>query len=281
MKPLEDELRIASRAVLASEDWSPAYAHAPAQHAALVKITADLEVALMRYFRDLAKKVPSLVNWWYYKAQSVQAYNVQVMINETEVAAADQEFIKVIFDPLAKLQSKGAEAAGIQYGSPIDLPATGSIINDLTTQQVGALIGKTTDDSGRLVDNPKTAYSIDDTTRDLINNAIKKSLNLGYSQEEAASEVSDYIADSARASMIARTEGVRAYNIGSNEYAKQAGYKGKYWTTAGAIDYCQDNADEGVIPFDQDFTSGAAFAPAHPNCRCYTAYTPELPASST
>lgn len=291
MKAVEHELEMATRAILAGEDWSPAYAHAPDQHAELVKQIAALELGVMRYFRDLKKKIPSLVNWWYYKAQSVQAYNIQVMVNETEVTAADQEFIKVIFDPLAKLQSAGVEAAGVQYGKPIELRPTSSIIQDLTTEQVAKLVGKTTNDNGQItllpVNNPRIEiatgkpYSIDDTTRDLINNAIKKSINLGYSQDEAAEEVGNYIADPSRAATIARTEGVRAYNIGSNEYAKQAGYAGKYWTTAGATDYCQDNADQGVIPFDQAFSSGADFAPAHVNCRCYTAYTPTLPAQST
>lgn len=290
MKPLERELEFTTRAILAAEDWSPVYAHAPDQHALLIKEIASLEVAIMRYFRDLKKKVPTLVNWWYYGAQ-VQAYNVQVMINETEVATVDREFIKVIFDPLAKIQSTGAEAAGIQYGKPIAMTPTSTVIQDLTTDQVGALIGKTRNIDGQLtllpVNNPRIEivtgkpYSIDDTTRDLINNAIKKSINLGYSQQQAADEVGQYIADPSRAATIARTEGVRAYNIGSNEYARQAGYAGKFWTTAGATDYCLDNESEGVIPFGQAFTSGAMFAPAHPNCKCYTAYTPTLPTPAT
>jgi hypothetical protein len=267
MNALEHELELTTRALLASENWSPVYAHAPNQHAELIKQIAVLELAIMRYFRKLKKDVPNLVNWWYYKAQSVQAYNVQVMINEIQVAAQDQEFIKVIFDPIAKLQSQGAEAAGIQYGTPIEMTPTSTTIQDLTTDQVGALIGKTRNVDGQLtlmpVDNPRIEiatgkpYSIDDTTRDLINNAIKKSINLGYSQEEAAKEVGNYIADPARAQMIAETEGVRAYNLGSDAYARKAGYQGKFWTTAGAIDYCQDNADQGVIPIDQAFGSGA------------------------
>lgn len=280
MKAIERELELTTRAILATEDWSPAYAHAPEQHATLIKLTAKLERDLMLYFRDLRKQVKTLVNWWYYGAQ-VQAYNIQVMINETEVAAQDQEFIKILFNPIAKLQAAGAEAAGIQYGKPIPLPSTSTIIQDLTTKQVGALVGKTTNDAGRLVNNPNPAFNVDNTTRDLINNAIKKSINLGYSQDEAADEVATYIADPNRAEVIARTEGVRAYNIGSNQYAQTAGMLGKFWTTAGATDYCQDNQDEGVIPIGQAFGSGAEFAPAHPNCKCYTAYTPDLPNSSS
>jgi hypothetical protein len=90
MNALEHELELTTRALLASENWSPVYAHAPNQHAELIKQIAVLELAIMRYFRKLKKDVPNLVNWWYYKAQSVQAYNVQVMINEIQVAAQDQ-----------------------------------------------------------------------------------------------------------------------------------------------------------------------------------------------
>lgn len=276
LQAVEHELEMTTRAILAAEDWSPQYAHSPEQHAELVKTAAALEVDLMRYFRALKKRVPQLVNWWYYKAQSVQAYNIQVMINEDEISKADKDFIKVVFDPLAKLQSLGVDAASQQYGQPINLPSSGSIIQDLTTEQVGGLVGKTVNDEGKLVDNPNPEFKVDDTTRDLINNAIKKSINLGYSQDRAAEEVGNYIANPSRASMIARTEAVRAYNIGSNEWAKQSGYKGKFWTTAGAIDYCQDNAAQGVIPLNDAFSSGAMFAPAHPNCRCYTAYVQSL-----
>lgn len=277
---LEHEIELASRAVLASEDWSPNYRHAPDQHADLITQTASLEVAIMRYFRQLAKQTDELVNWWYYKAQSVQAYNVQVMVNETAIVTSDKEFIKVIFDPLAKIQGTGAEAADVQYGESIELTPTSTVIQQLTTDQVGALVGKTRDDSGILIDNERVdtvtgkAFKIDDTTRDLINNAIKKSLNLGYSQQEAANEVKQYIANPVRATMIARTEAVRAYNIGQHAYATQAGYQGKYWTTAGATDICADNEAQGVIAISDSFVSGAMYAPGHLNCRCATAYTP-------
>lgn len=281
MSILDDEIEIASRAILAAEDWAPSYATAPDEHAKLIRLTAKLERDIMVYFRNLAKQTNNLVNWWYYHAQRIQAYNIQVMINEDAVSAADQQFLKIVFDPIAKIQSLGSDAADTTYNEGITLTPTSSIIHDLTTDQVGALIGKSTNAAGRLVNNPNAAMNIDDTTRDLINNAIKKSLNLGYSQDEAQDAVSEYIADPARASMIARTESVRAYNIGQYAYAKQAGYQGKYWTTAGATDYCLDNEAEGTIPIGQDFASGASYPPAHPNCRCGVGYAVNLGSASS
>lgn len=272
MHPLDAELESTTRALLAAEDWSPTYAHAPDQHAELIKQISSLELKIMHYLRDLSKDVDSLVNWWYYSAQ-VQAYNVQVMIREEEIARQDRNFIKIVFDPIADLQATGAAAADVQYQENIDLPSSSDTIQALTTDQVGALVGKKTDSNGLLIDNPRPEFNVDDTTRNRINTAIKKSLNMGLNQEQAKDEVMKIIANPVRAEMIAQTEGVRAYNIGANSYAKAANYQGKYATTAGATDFCQGNADQGVIPFDQAFDSGAMYAPFHIRCRCNTNYT--------
>lgn len=283
MTPLEHELELATRAILATEDWAPSYGETPDHHAKLIKQIASLERTVMTYFHEVAKNVDNLVNWWYYDAQNVKAYNVQVMVNNNQVSNADNQFLKIMFDPIAAIQATGAEAADLQYDEGISLPSTSQTIQDLTTEQVGSLIGKTMNDNGQLtilpVDNTRIdsftgkPYSIDDTTRSLINNAIKKSLNLGFTQDEAKEEVGKYIENPSRAEMIARTEGVRAYNIGANAYATQAGYKGKYWTTAGATDFCNDNASDNTIPIDQTFSSGVQYAPAHQNCKCSTVYT--------
>jgi hypothetical protein len=31
---------------------------------------------------------------------------------------------------------------------------------------------------------------------------------------------------------------------------------------------CEDNADDGIIDFDETFNSGDDFPPFHPNCEC-------------
>jgi len=54
----------------------------------------------------------------------------------------------------------------------------------------------------------------------------------------------------------------------------------KAWliSNLGCCDICQDNADAGYIPIDDEFPSGDDGTPGHPNCRCDTALHAEDPA---
>jgi len=74
-----------------------------------------------------------------------------------------------------------------------------------------------------------------------------------------------------RAYMIARTETAAALSQASLDTMNDMGIEGKEWITAGddmVSDECQANEDQGVIPVNQAFTSGAMAPPEHPNCRC-------------
>ena len=74
-----------------------------------------------------------------------------------------------------------------------------------------------------------------------------------------------------RGKLIARTETASALSQGSLDAMKDMGVEGKEWVTAGddrVSDECQANEDQGVIPVNQAFTSGAMAPPQHPDCRC-------------
>src|SRR4051794_32077001 len=97
---VEAELERLSVAILAAEDWAPAYSKAPKQHATLIKQTARMQVLVMRYLRQLAKEAPSLINWYHYStavaeqqrhflADGIQAYNINVVINNDAVSQQD------------------------------------------------------------------------------------------------------------------------------------------------------------------------------------------------
>jgi len=72
--------------------------------------------------------------------------------------------------------------------------------------------------------------------------------------------------------MIARTETIRADCQGNLAAYKNSGLvSGKKWILGSehtGDDECNDNAAEGEIPLDQDFSSGDEAPPAHPNCVC-------------
>lgn len=283
LTPLEHELELTTRAVLAAEDWAPGYAKAPDQHAALIKQTARMQILVMRYLRQLAKEAPKLVNWFEYssavyeqqrafQADGLQAYNVQVIINNDAVSQQDQQFIKVVFDTVATVISLGVDSMETEFKSPIGLNSTSSIIQQLTTKQLANLVGMRVQKDGTIVPNPKPEFNIDETTRSRIAQSIKTSIQLGEDQSQAVKRLTSVIADPERADMIAHTEMVRAYAQGRAIYAKQSNATGKYWSDSNAIDICADNTAEGIIPIDADFVSGDPNEPAHPNCKCIVTY---------
>jgi hypothetical protein len=291
MKAIERELELTTRALLASEDWASTYADAPQQHAQLIKNTAKMNIELMVYFRDLSKKVNELVDWFAYaravieqraamKTSSIQAYDVNVIVNQDAADSADQAFIKVVFDTIAATTVLGTETMILEHGQlsptqmPIALSTTSELIQNLTTEQLANLVGMKVDkETGLITKNANPAFSIDETTRTRIANSIKTSIQLGETQQEAAARLESVIANPVRADMIARTETVRAFANGRSLYAKQSGATGKYNVDSNAIDLCADNTAQGIIPIDQDFLSGDPNEPFHPNCRCQVIYT--------
>lgn len=74
-----------------------------------------------------------------------------------------------------------------------------------------------------------------------------------------------------RSNTIARTETAFAYSYSAIESYRRNGVTRKLWLNAGdsKVDApCNDFADNGSIPIDEDFGDGIGYPPAHPNCRC-------------
>jgi anti-anti-sigma regulatory factor len=256
--------------VMAAEEWSPEYSTIPDQHAQLIKLMARMERMIMVYFRMLSGRIDDIVRWENYE-HMVKAYDVNVFVDENGLDQSDTQFIKVIFDTVATIQALGAESAQVQTGRQVVMGLTSrdELIQQMTTDQIGALVGKRIDPtSGLLIDNPNAAYNIDETTRTRIANSIKTSINLGESRQEATKRLNDVIADPKRAAMIARTETVRAFAMGRHQYGLRSGATGHQWSDSNATDICADNTAQGIIPIDQDFVSGDPYEPAHINCKC-------------
>lgn len=288
LSPLEHELELTTRAVLAAEDWAPGYAKAPEQHTQLIKQTARMQLLIMRYLRSLAKDAPKLVNWYEYssavyeqqRAMSVkasaegeiEAYNVNIVINNDAVSQSDQQFIKIVFDTVAAVTALGVDSMATEFKSPIGLNSMSAIIQQLTTKQLANLVGMKVNKDGTIVPNPNPAYNIDETTRNRIAQSIKTSIQLGEDHTQAVKRLQSVIADPDRADMIAHTETVRAYAQGRAIYAKQSNATGKYNSDSNAVDECADNTAQGVIPIDADFVSGAPNEPFHVRCKCIVTY---------
>lgn len=113
-----------------------------------------------------------------------------------------------------------------------------------------------------------------DATRDQLRALVAQAIDENWSGDDLASAIEGSYSFSAdRAETIARTELVGAYTQGNAEVGRIAGAVGKRWVLgsehgAGESDECDDNADDGVIAFEEAFSSGDDFPPAHPRCVC-------------
>lgn len=142
-------------------------------------------------------------------------------------------------------------------------------------QQAASLVGKRYDKNGDLVEAKRESYRIDETTRDMIRDAIADGLEENIGTDAIADSIEALGAFSReRAELIANTE-VRSANStaaveGYTLARDQAGVnvKKEWIITDEACDICQDNADEGSIELEDPFSSGDTEPPAHPNCRC-------------
>jgi SPP1 gp7 family putative phage head morphogenesis protein len=114
---------------------------------------------------------------------------------------------------------------------------------------------------------------ISDNTRDMLQSAVVDAIEQGMGSRELAERISESLGFSeARAETISRTELIRASNAAALDAYKASGVvDGKSWLTAGddlVEEDCEMNEADGVIPLDDDFSSGDSAPPSHPNCRC-------------
>lgn len=280
MNELEREAVKLTAMLSATRSWAPIYSKTPAQHAALINAQAELQIVLTKFFRGMQKKARDFANWTQYEyqlhanhpstlARQTLAYNVEVIVNNQQIDSNDGSFIKISFGTVSKMVSAGWEASEILHNIPTRIPSTSALIQQLTTKQVAKLVGKQVLPDGTIVDNPNAAYNIMDTVRNDVASSIKTSLGLGETTEEAVVRMQGIISPIQRAQRIVNTESVNAYQAGVTEFGTQSGAVGKEWETdSDPCPVCETNADEGPIPFDQDFDSGDSEPTAHPNCLC-------------
>jgi SPP1 gp7 family putative phage head morphogenesis protein len=141
------------------------------------------------------------------------------------------------------------------------------------------MVGMRRRTDGSLFVNPRAdeagnpLFAITEGTRDMLRADIAEALGQGWTNAELASKLADNYAFSPdRAMVIARTETIRASNVGTLAGFKSSGVVlKKEWTTAEddrVSEECEANGDRGPIDLDDAFPSGDDAPPAHPNCRC-------------
>jgi len=171
--------------------------------------------------------------------------------------------IEATREQVAALLAKAAQQGGYAAFVQIDYEAPAGITDLVNTQAVTWAQEHAAD----------LITKLEDDTRDMIRSAVVQAQEEGWSTKKLADALQENHGFSdARAEMIARTETIRADCQGNlAAYKNSALVSGKSWLLGSehpADDECDDNAAEGVIPLDQDFSSGDEAPPAHPNCTC-------------
>jgi hypothetical protein len=197
---------------------------------------------------------------------------------EADVAGADWVALIDLVEPALAAQLK---AAGLE-----ELVSVGYVDDDgplrVSTRaaayaraRAAELVGMRYDEDGALIENA-APWSISLTTRNQLRSLVEQAVNENWSGGDLKSAILDSQSFSeARAQTIARTELSAAYTQGNLEAGRLAGATGKYSVLGSEHDVdvpdgddCDDNADAGVIGFDEDFPSGDDAPPYHPNCVC-------------
>ena len=118
---------------------------------------------------------------------------------------------------------------------------------------------------------------VSERTRKLVRSTTTEAIREGWSSTRLAEEIARSPAfNEARARTIARTELAIANSEGYRNGLEASGVpiQTKQWLLGGnPCDDCQGNADQGAIAYSENFQSGHAWTPAHPNCVCDVAVT--------
>ena len=119
------------------------------------------------------------------------------------------------------------------------------------------------------------------TTRQDIRDVVEEAFaDQEMTVQDIADEIEKIVADPARAEVIARTETMRASNLGQQEAWNQAideglltGQEKKEWIATPDDRECDDcdDVDGQRVPIDGEFDTSEGSLdgpPLHPNCRC-------------
>jgi hypothetical protein len=143
---------------------------------------------------------------------------------------------------------------------------------DWAKERAAELVGMRYEADGSLSPNPDAEMAITDSTRELLRSDIGTAIDEGLSADELGALLEEsYAFSSDRADTIARTEMAKADIQGSLIGYKESGVvDGKEVLLSDSHaepDDCDEAADMGVVPLDDDF-GGLGDPPFHPNCEC-------------
>lgn len=197
----------------------------------------------------------------------------------------EQEFLQLPVEVRKSLEQAALSGASngllqIEFSNSGLLAEANKLAQDYATERAAELIGMKYDADGNLITNPNAKWAISETTRDEIRELVADAFAQSTDRNEIKAAIQESlrkqsegngIFSAGRASMIARTEIMRAQTSGNFEMWKKSGLvKSIKWSTSEDEKVCEECSgnDGKVVKIGQAFPSGAKFPPDHPSCRC-------------
>jgi hypothetical protein len=274
---IEQEIRELNYAILGSEGWAAGYANQPEAFKQLLVVETDMEKLFRDYLRQLSQRINSYVNWSKYhmdvvavkanETRTLEGADVSTLFDEDGFDEDEQTQLETL---ISEIYINGV-AIGYAAGRA-EVTGTFTPINKTVESPITTAIQEAADQHVK-----ELSEFLDSTTAKKVVQSIQESIALGESQQLAMQRLSDFIDDPDRAEMIARTESVRAWSIGQNQFGIRNGATQKSWEALPGADSgsgqtpCLDN-DGTTVDILDSFPSGDEMTPAHPNCRCKVNY---------
>jgi len=235
-----------------SEEFAPVYRKNPKIFKQLLRSELKTNVAMKRYFRELAERVIEDLNWSVFERQTKASYTAASIL-ENETLVLKVYLTKALVDALEAGGLYSEEELKIDVGWSRESPPAIEFLNKYSLD---------------------LAKGLTDTTKKSILTALKTSIDNGENRDGAVERLNKIIKNPVRATTIAQTESVRAFSAGRMEVGRQVGANRKSWRTAGdkkVSIICRTNELLGVVPFNYKYNDfqgeKVTEPPAHPNCR--------------
>jgi len=244
-----------------------AYVNPDRQKAA--KIQNKVKTQLTRYLRAIGKDLAGQVREKLSamgKADGDSDFDIEAFLDSLN------------FDMFEDMEGDLATALGSVYGdsgriaiAQMGVSDRSKLVNQVNERAVAWAKTHAADLVGRSED---PVWALTDSTRDMIRGTIATGMADNLSAEEIADLLEDaYAFSPERADIIAMTEIAQANSEGALDGYREAAGIGvnvrKSWLMLeDACPVCQENADEGPIDLEEEFSSGDMTPPGHPNCRC-------------
>ena len=216
---------------------------------------------IIKVFNAHRKKIAAKVSAAYKKKlqKASEEDLIDRILRDLELEGLSAEIIEEVKPDLIEAFKR----SGVTAVTEVNVVATHDIVNLLDKGAVNYM----KEHGAELIE--ELAGTTEKGIRRLLVEAVEK----GKSPQDLATEIEELSSFGAeRASTIARTELAFAHMQGNVEGWRGSGVViGKEWLLGDLHDIddeCDDAAEAGIVPFEDEFSAGLDFPPAHPNCIC-------------